>query len=162
MNGGKEHLIKQLQLERRSFESVLESLTEEQIINLEVSDYWTVKDTIAHITAWEFELLRWLERASEGLSPDVPGPGEWMPFIETFNSSTYLANRERPLEDVLSEFDQVYKQILTELQSLPEDPDDDYWTVWFNEEPPWILLATYHRHYKEHSEQISARIAGTV
>ncbi len=160
MSSDKEHIIKQLQLERSSFESVLEPLTEEQIINLVVSDNWTIKDTIAHITAWEIELLRWLERASKGLSPDIPGPGKWTPFIETFNSSKYLENCERPLEDVLNEFNQIYEQVLTEFQSLPEDPDDHYWSVWFNEEPPWILFATYHQHYKEHREQISARIAG--
>lgn len=160
MSGDKKQLVKQLQFERSSFESVLEPLTEEQIVNLVVSDNWTVKDTIAHITAWEIELLRWLGRASEGLSPDIPGPGKWTPFIEIFNSSKYLENRERPLEEVLNESNQIFKQVLTEFQSLPEDLDDRYWSVWFNEEPPWILFATYHQHYKEHREQISARIAG--
>jgi hypothetical protein len=129
------------------------------MIQLQITDHWTVKDVLAHITAWEKELLRWLERAANGYSPDLPAPGRWSEFIEQFNSQTYLVNRDRPLEDVLLDFRQVFSRVLFEMQALPKDPDDSYWSVWLGGRPPWDLFTTYHEHYKEHREQIESRIA---
>jgi hypothetical protein len=152
----KEDLIAKLQFERAFFESIVSIFAEEQIVGLEVSDHWTVKDIIAHITAWEIELLGWLETASRRLPLDILGPGEWAPYIETFNSSAFRENHDRPLGDVIQRSERVYKEVLAKLQSVPEDPEDDYWSVWFNGEPPWILFATYHEHYREHGVQINS------
>ena len=158
MNENKEQLITQLQQERADFESIIAPISEDQMVDIELFDGWTVKDVLAHITAWEVELLHWLESVSKGTAPDLPKPGEWMPYIETFNKGTYLENRDCSLEEVKRRFDQVYKQVLTSFLSLPEDEEDDFWSIWLDGEPPWILFATFHEHYKEHGEQIRSRM----
>ncbi len=160
MSSEKDQLIDHLQRERASFERIMSGLTEEQMVQYEFVDQWTFKDILAHITAWEVELLRWLEQASRGKSPGIPAPGEWWPFIEKFNNQTYLENRDRSLESVLNSFDQVYEQVLSEFMALPDDEEDSYWSAWFGGNPPWILFATYHEHYKEHGAQIESRLVG--
>ena len=77
MNDEKEKLVDRLQFERDSFEEILARLSTEQMARLRIDDQWTVKDIVAHITAWEIELLNWLGMAAEGDSPDIPRPGEW-------------------------------------------------------------------------------------
>jgi hypothetical protein len=159
MNNEKERLIDRLRFERDSFEQILARLSEDQMVQLQITDQWTVKDVLAHITAWENELLRWLEKATNGQSPDLPAPGEWVQFIEQFNNKAYLDNRDRPLEDVVLNYKQAFDRVIFELRALPKNPDDDYWSVWLGGRPPWDLFATYHEHYSEHRKQIQSRIA---
>lgn len=128
------------------------------MIQPQIIDHWTVRDVLLHITAWESELLRWLERATHGHSPDIPAPGEWSEYTDQFNNRVYLENRDQPLKDVLLSFNPVFNRVLSELQALPGDPGDTYWLVWLGGRPPWELLATCHEHYREHSQQINDRL----
>ncbi len=159
MSNEKERLINRLRHERDSFEKTVALIKDDQMIQLQIMDHWTVKDILAHISAWELELLRWLERAASGFSPDIPAPGEWSAYTDQFNNKAYLDNRDRPLEDIVLSFKQAFDRVILELKALPEDPDDDYWSVWLGGRPPWDLFATYHEHYSEHRKQIQSRIA---
>ena len=156
MANEKTELVSRLKTEREFFVDTISRLSNEQICNVQVIDHWTVKDIIAHVTAWELELLRWLESAERSQSPNIPEPGEWGPFIQEFNRSGYLMNRDRPLSEVLQDFKEVYERVLSAFQELPEDLDDPYWSVWYKGEPPWIMFGTYPEHYREHGEEISA------
>jgi hypothetical protein len=158
MSEERNRLIDQLRLERESFERTISPLSPTQMAQLEIVDRWTVKDIMAHITAWEVELLRWLDSASHGYSPDIPGPAEWTPFIEQFNSQAHMENRSRTLDDVLDSFKRVYSRVLDELQALPKDSSDPYWSVWRDGRPPWDLFGTYYEHYREHRKQIKHQL----
>lgn len=159
MNSEKERLVKRLRIERDLFEVVISPMSEDQMRTLQITSCWTVKDILAHITAWEVELLRWLDRASTGKAPEIPAPGEWAEYTDEFNDQSYLANQDRPLDDVLLEFQEVYRRVLFELEALPNNLDDDYWSVWFGGKPPWDLLAAHHEHYREHRGEICSRLA---
>lgn len=154
----REHLSQQLTTEREKFEEILHEWFMHDQNELEIIEKWTIKDIVAHITAWEIELIRWLERAALGKPPDILAPGLWSDFTERSNRQTYEANRTRSLEHVLLRFRQVYDQLLIEIQALPEDPSDDFWLVWLGGRPPWDLFATFPEHYREHSEQIKTRL----
>jgi hypothetical protein len=112
------------------------------MIQLQITGHWTVKDVLAHITAWENELLRWLDKATNGIAPDIPAPGEWSEYTEQFNIQAYLDSRDRPLEDIVLSFREVFDRVIFELRALPTDTNDDYWSVWFRGKPPWDLFAT--------------------
>jgi hypothetical protein len=150
----KASIIRQMQIERSHFETTLEQLNEVQIIDEPIIDEWTAKDIVVHITAWERELLRWLDSAAQGQRPAIPDPGAWSDYVERFNVQVYTENRNRSLLDVMAESHQVYSNLLLELGKLPEDPDDSLWSVWLDEQPPWGLIASYYEHYQEHGQQI--------
>jgi len=147
-------VLNRLQAERACFVAMLAPLNDKQITELRVLNEWTVKDILAHVTAWERQLLHWFEMAAQGRSPDMPAPGGWSGYLERFNAQTYAENRDRSLAEVRAEFVQVYQQLVEKLQALPEDPHDRLWSVWWDGQPPWGFVATYYEHYQEHGRQI--------
>lgn len=150
----KQTVLNRLRDERSHFEEMLAGLSENQMTNVALDDGWTIKDTVAHLTAWEKEMLRWLKMASEGVSPDMPRPGHWDTYVQAFNAREFAANRHRPLNEIMVESRQVYSQLWAALQALPDDPNDPSWAVWFGGQPPWSLVATYYHHYAEHRQVI--------
>jgi hypothetical protein len=157
----KQTVLNRLRDERSHFEELLAGFNANQMTNTALNDGWTIKDTVAHLTAWEKELLRWLKMADEGQPPDMPRPGQWDSYIEAFNARQYAANRQRPLDEVMTEFRLVYSQLWTALQTLPDDPDDPSWSVWYGGQPPWGLVATYYHHYAEHGQAIESWLPET-
>ncbi|NPV66320.1 MAG: ClbS/DfsB family four-helix bundle protein [Anaerolineae bacterium] len=148
--------------ERAAFEQAIAGLNAEQMTVPQVMDTWTIKDILAHITAWERDLLNWLDMAQRGMTLPIPPGNGWDAYIEEFNACTYAANRDRPLEDVLAEFDAIYTRLMDELRALPEDPADPLWAVWEGGQPPWRLLATFYGHYREHRLPIEAWRRGSM
>lgn len=157
----KRTVLNRLRDERSHFEELLAGLSESQMTNVALGDGWTIKDTLAHLTAWEKELLRWLKMAADGQRPDMPRPGQWDSYIEAFNAREFVANRQRSLDEVLTEFRLVYSQLWTALQALPEDPNHPSWSVWYGGQPPWGLVATYYHHYAEHRQTIESWLPET-
>jgi hypothetical protein len=37
-----------------------------------VTGDWSIKDIVAHLTAWEERLVAWLEAIAHGTSPELP------------------------------------------------------------------------------------------
>lgn len=155
MEETKANIIKQLQLERGRFEAILTEISDADKVEAQVEVEWTIKDLMAHITAWEKDLLRWLDLAVQNKAPDVPAPGEWDDFIERFNAAAYLANRDRSLAEVTADWQQVYQQVVLALDALPDDPANPYWSLWGGQ-APWDLFAEYYKHYPDHLKSIRA------
>ncbi len=149
-------ILARMEEERAAFERAIAGLDAGQMTIPKVMDDWTIKDTLAHITAWERDLLAWLDTARRGVPPPIPPTGGWDASIEEFNAQVYAANRDRPLDDVLADFDAVYERLMDELRALPEDLADPLWAVWEGGRPPWGLIATYYRHYRDHRLPIEA------
>ena len=150
----KDAILIRLEIERAAFNSVVAQVNPRLIDRIMVQDNWTVKDILAHICAWELELLRWLEMAEHGEPPDIPAPGTWSEYMDRFNLQKFKENRRRTLADVQEEYQQVHKRLLEALKALPDDPHDPYWCMWYGNRPPWQLLATFYEHYQEHTQPI--------
>lgn len=150
----KQFVLQQLDHQRAAFEELLAQFHPSQMDTIPIQDSWTIKDILAHISAWERELLRWLDMAASGKPPDIPAPGAWTDYIERFNTDAYQQDRDRPLATVQGEFQQVYARMRRALAELPENPEDKLWSVWYGGEPPWRLLATFSEHYQEHARPI--------
>ena len=156
----KHTVLTRLQTERANFEAALAQMDAKEMESAQVQDDWTVKDILAHISAWEAELLRWLEMSVRGEPPDIPAPGTWSEYMHQFNARTYERNRKRPIAEVQREFQGVYASLFQALADLPEDPHDDLWSLWYGGEPPWGLLATFYEHYRDHAKPIQDWLRG--
>jgi hypothetical protein len=133
-------------------EGLLAEFSEMQMIRKPVQDHWTIKDTLAHITAWHNELLTWLRNARFTGNPGVPRFND--DYVNKFNADNYEANQDRPLSDIRREFEESYAAVIAEVQAMPDDPAQ--YSMWRNGLPPWHLIAgnTY-EHYDEHIRWIS-------
>jgi hypothetical protein len=153
----RQELVQITQASRRALEDQLVGLGDAQLTEPALDDGWSVKDVLAHVSAWERMFIGWIEALMRGEKPDRPEffSQEW---TDTVNARVYKENRERSLADVRAESQQSYEAILAFINRMSdEDLFDPQRFTWTNgrEIAPW-LRANADEHYDEHREQIAA------
>lgn len=143
--------------EREDLEKTLEWLSTEQMTQPGVESDWSVKDILAHITDWERRMVQWIEESLRGETPERPAPGMTWEDLDRLNEQTYLANKDRPLGEVLADYRSSYQRALETVEALTEkdliDPERFEWRAG---DPMWhMVAANTWWHYKEHRETIS-------
>lgn len=149
-------LLEEIQIEHQRLEKTLVMVSEEQMLIPGVIDEWTVKDILAHITVWEQRMVRWLEEAMRGGVPKMLPDGMTWDDLDEWNEQTYQKHVDRPLEEVLADFERSYPQALKAAQEVSEqdlmDPDRFEWR---EGDPLWVMVAANtFWHYTEHEESI--------
>jgi hypothetical protein len=97
------------------FESTLARFSAAQIAEAKVQGEWTVKDILAHLTAWE----RWLVRRLSGtMKADPVSYSE--ADVNRINAEFYEASRARPLADVQADFQKVHQNVLKAVEAQPD------------------------------------------
>ena len=135
------------------FEALLAPLSEEQMTTPTVNGTWSIKDNIAHLTAWQGYVLEQLQGVIDGKEPP-----EFMPGLTTedeINERVYQENRNRPLAEVLADLRASYQRVLATVQSLSEESMNAPFPWSKSGNPAWPLIAgnTY-EHYEEHGNII--------
>lgn len=141
------------------FDALLASLSEQQLQMPGVTDDWSVKDHLAHLTFWErVNLLAMLQAIAQGTSWTDPGFERTDEETEQTNQRVYLQNKDRPLVDVLSEFQATHQQVIASLEQLSEEelktPHE-----WLEGESITTWLSDPNDHYQEHEQHIRAWLA---
>ncbi len=149
----KDTLLNNMQEGYNQFEALLVSLSEAQMLMPEVNGSWSVKDNIAHLTAWQDYLISHLEGLLAGKEPPEFLPG--LTSEDEQNEQLYQQNKHRPLAEVLSAFRASYRRAYVAVQALSEEAlnaplpwSTDGSPVW-----PFIVGNTY-GHYQEHGNII--------
>lgn len=150
----RDELIQALEETRDRLDAVIEALSEAQLTEPGAADGWSVKDILAHLTAWEVDLLTNLGKARRG---QKPGKTDWnAASIQAQNEKWYAEYLDRPLDRVLTDFHGVHRQVLRVLEDL-SDQDLAAPTRWLQGRP----LMTYFighvlDHEAEHLPQLEA------
>jgi hypothetical protein len=148
---GKAALLAEINDAYMKFEAQLAPLSEEQLTTPGVNGTWSVKDNIAHLSAWHRVLLARLLAARDNSSYEDITEGL---DVETLNEQFYQQNKARSLSDVLTEFDTNHQQIVQTLESMTDEqinkPQD-----WLGGQPVLSYIAgDTTDHYEEHSQII--------
>lgn len=117
----KDELLKDITAEHRRLEKNLSSLSAEDMLQPGVTGAWSVKDILAHLTAWEKLFLGWYSAGVQGSAPGILPVGMDRKVIDALNQQIYEKNRERSLEDVFTEFRATYQEIVTAIEAIPEE-----------------------------------------
>ena len=152
----KARFLEIMRTERAQWEALLSEVVSARMTQAGVEGEWSVKDIVAHVTAYERWLVQWLETVSRGELPE-PSPLE-NPDVDQRNALIYAENHHRSLSDVLKESRQVSRQLLERVNALGEDDLTDArrteWFVipyWKESRPLWQCLAgDSYRHYRQH------------
>jgi hypothetical protein len=156
----KASILDELRSKYVALEAILAPLDEAQMTKTGVIGDWSIKDILAHITAWQDRLLAWLHAARHNEEPTISGPDS-EEEMDRLNEQFYKENRSRPLADVLGGFRSSYLQIVEAVQAMPEeDLIDPHRFAWLNGDSLRQLVAgdTYD-HYEEHRQQIEEWLA---
>jgi len=105
----------------RPFRDLIVSLTPEELEGPTDTAGWTVKDHIAHVTAWEGGVTAVLQERPRhegmGLSEDEMD----MSDIDAFNARIHDAFRSVPADEVVEDAQLKHEGFMMELEALPEE-----------------------------------------
>ncbi len=114
-------LLDKLRTEHAAFEAVLASLTEAQMTTPGVTEIWSIKDVLAHVTAWERYVLDRLQAALYGTEPTFLVQAVTDEETDRVNAQFYEESRLLPLSAVLAAFRATHRQMIETIQALSDD-----------------------------------------
>jgi hypothetical protein len=117
----KAQLLAESQQEHEALEQFIAALTPEEIRQGNRIGVWSVKDTLAHLTAWEQMMLRWYSTGVRGETPVLPAPDYKWNQLAALNQAIYEQHRDRPLAEVLEAFHSSYREAVAFVENLSDE-----------------------------------------
>lgn len=147
----KQDVLDQLDQARERLLTALEGLPPDAMLRPGVIGLWSVKDILAHLCAWESELITALSKLDKQM-PEIMKIED----INEWNGEQYHLNAPRPLDVVLEDLQGVHKHLLQAVQALDEKTLTDARKFrWMEGEPlAYLVAANAYWHEQEHAEQI--------
>jgi hypothetical protein len=126
----KNELVASLNSSRQRLIDAMNDLTDLELIETGSDGGWSVKDIIAHLAAWEAELVTALARdVAQNKPPRLKGISD--AEVEKLNGQWYTENKDRPLDRVREDFAGARKQLLRQVGGLNDkdltDPKKYKW-----------------------------------
>ncbi len=150
-NTSKARFLDDLRAEQSQWEALLQEIGEEHMTQPGVAGEWSIKDIVAHLTAWR---RRTVGRFQAALRHEPAPPPPWPAQLRTddeINAWFYAADRDRTLADVLRESREVFEQLAGALAAFPEaDLLDPARFPWLEGEP--LTAAVLFGHFHEEHE----------
>ncbi len=143
--------------ERASWEALLRQVGVDRMELRGVCGEWSVKDIIAHLTAWERRALAGLRAAQEGVWPQPP---EWPVNLGEEGTTAWIfaAHRGRQLQDVLNESRTVFDELIQAFSPLTDqdltEPGRFEWTQGRSLQA--LIRENSSEHYQDHSRGVRA------
>lgn len=152
---GKNELIEEVRASRAAFLQAIEGLPPDALMRPGVAGIWSVKDIMAHLVAWEAELVTALSRRLSPRHKDAPAMVN-IEDIDEWNAEQYHLNARKPLEIIEPDFHGVHKHLILALEKLDDRVlDDPLRFEWMEGEPlAYLVLETAVWHEQEHAENI--------
>jgi hypothetical protein len=155
-NTSKAQLESDLRDEQANWEALLQEIGEDHMTQPGVAGEWSIKDIVAHLTAWR---RRTVGRFQAALHHEPTPPPFWPATMQTddeINGWIYAGNRDRPLDVVLGESRDVFDQLVETLDAFPEaellDPARFPWL----EGEPLTAAALFGHFHEEHEFDMRA------
>jgi hypothetical protein len=151
----KAELLSEMQNGYDNFETLLSSLSEDQMTTPGVNGAWSVKDHLAHLSAWQRYVLDTMQATQQGIKLSHP----WKNMSEDeINEQIYQVNKERSLADVRSESRSMYQLLRDRVSRMTTEELNQLSPS--SRRSPWEHIAgNVHEHYQEHSEIIQRWLA---
>jgi hypothetical protein len=148
----RQDILQEIEDARRDLLAAIDGLTPEQMRVPGAAGIWSVKDVLAHVTAWESELVTALNQLDSQRAPRIIAIED----IYEWNEEQYHISARRPLEAIMSDFEGVHRMLLHMVGDLPErDLTDNRRFSWMQGEPLWYLIAeAAYWHEREHAQDI--------
>ncbi len=99
---------------------VLALLSEEQINNLLITDIWTPKDVISHLTEWNIEYVKEIDN----ILNDNP---TWQELYESeegtnkLNEKSVVKRRTANSQEIIKEWHEAFDKLLEKIKNLTEE-----------------------------------------
>jgi hypothetical protein len=115
----KGQLLKKLGAAWTDFNESYAGLSEQQILEPGVTDNWSVKDIIAHVTWWDEQAIKHLPIILKGVRP--PRYSIKYGGIDGFNAMMTERKKDLSFAEVLRERDETHHRLVAYIKTLPEE-----------------------------------------
>lgn len=154
----KPDLIARIRKDRAAIAALWQNLSEGQMLHRPgpQSD-WSVKDLVAHLSFWERLMMETISRLRQAAAPrSLASDAE----IDTLNVEVFETNKDRPLDDVLSEFDGQLALVEATIMSLSEVEINDPAHFAQRDNAPLLyhLIGNTFGHYEDHQADLKRYI----
>lgn len=158
----KRRMLALIAAEYEFVQGTLTMFSQEEMLTPNVVGWWSVKDTVAHLTAWMEYLMGWFAQARRGEVPDIPAKGYTWDDLDALNDARSARDADLPLKQVLMNFSSTYAQTVAMIDGLTERElfDNDWQGTFY--QPPWRLIPGnmdehFHAHFVEVRQWAAAR-----
>jgi hypothetical protein len=120
----KSEFLNWLHEEHQQWEALLERIAPTHMDEVGVNSQWSFKDLIAHLIPDGLRSIASLRAIQRG----EPEPPPWTAKLQNddeINAWIYSINHERPARQILEEARQMFQQLFTVVQELPDDVEID-------------------------------------
>ncbi|TMC69311.1 MAG: ClbS/DfsB family four-helix bundle protein [Chloroflexi bacterium] len=144
-------LVQQLNSEQAAWEDLLGEIGEDRMEEPGVAGTWSIKDIVAHLTAWRRRTVARLETVARG----QPEPRtEWPADLhddDEINAWFHARDRDKSVRETLAESRGVFERLVSAIEKLPEDSlDDPARFPWMQGAP--LTGATFFGHFHDEHE----------
>lgn len=140
-------LLESIRRERAELNAIIARVGEPGMVEPALEDDWSIKDVIAHITAWEQLCLVWVRTDHRGEGPFT------QKSLDALNAKLHAENEGRSLEDVLADARRSYEEFVAMVE---EQTDETLVTPPSWADPPLgqVISSNSDDHYREHIDQL--------
>ncbi|MEA4908456.1 MAG: ClbS/DfsB family four-helix bundle protein [Chloroflexi bacterium] len=161
----KQELLDWIRAGRERLEGMLAGLSEAQMV-MPGPEGWSIKDHVAHLTAWELSMVALLQSRPRYAAMGVPAELAAAGNVDAINNVLFETQKSRPLPEVLADFRRTHQELLAALVRMS---DEDLFRPYRYYQPEasgdnagqpvvlWLAGDTY-EHYAEHLEWMQAII----
>lgn len=155
----KRELLEMMQAERARWQSLLDEVGEGRMTQAGVAGDWSVKDIVAHVTAYERWLVERLEGALRGEKVEIAAD---QLDVEPRNALIQEEYKAEPLPKVLAESQQVFQQLVAVVEKVTDEDLTEAGRLgvyldpaWSEGQPLWrSIAADSYEHYLQHVADI--------
>jgi hypothetical protein len=160
----KQKLMAIFEMEFEAWERLLAGLSTAQITNPSLPDGSSIKDTMAHLAAWQQRTSARLQAALHDHEPRFPqwpvelDEEESRDAVDRANAWILATHRDRPWADVHREWREGFLRFLQLVRAIPEsDLRPDGKLAWMAEyQFSDVLAGAYDHHHSEHRGLLEA------
>lgn len=117
----KAQLLSDIKTQHRRLEDVLIQLSQDTQLIPGVIGHWSVKDILAHLSAWEQLFIGWYHAGDNNEIPQPSPVGMSRKSIDQLNQWIFEIHQQDSLDQVWLEFRASYQQTLEMIESIPEE-----------------------------------------
>jgi hypothetical protein len=152
-------LLAELNAEYQGWERLLAKIGEDRMDEPGAAGTWSIKDVVAHLTAWRRRTVGRLEAVAQGQPEPKPAWPAELTSDDDINSWFHARDRDRPVREVVTEARRVFQQLVSAIEKLPEDKLADPRNFPWMEGAPLSGAAFFSHFHDEHEADMRAWLA---